>query len=147
MRKHFPLLLLLLLPLFVPAQDKKYHFECTFLEIVMNGDSVEYGKGNTLAFDTDSKTDVRTIDTIRNTIIGIQFELAKENGLIVAGFTLYRIIDGKWDAFAQYAPVEPGTVKPYTQYVSGKPSIKNTDFINLPDPPFQARFATAVYYR
>ncbi len=143
--------LLLLLPLLLSygtfGQQKKYHLEVTFLEIVFNGDSAEYGKGNTLTFDTDAETDLRVIDTIGGRVLGIKLNISKENGLVLLSFELYRQLEGKWSAFTQFAPVEPGTLKPYSAYVPNKPSIKNQDIIDLPDPPFSARMATAIYVR
>ena len=144
-----PLLLLLPLLLFYSgySQTKKYHLEVTFLEIIFNGDSAEYGKGNTLIFDTDAETDLRVIDTIGGRVLGIKLTISKENGIVLLAFELYRQIDGKWSAFTQFAPTEPGTLKPYSAYVPNKPSIKNQDIIEIPDPPFSARMATAIYVR
>ena len=147
MRRIALFLLPLLLVLTVSSQDKKYHLEVTFLEVIFNGDSAEYGKGNTLAFDTDAETDLRVIDTIGGRVLGVKYTVVKENGLVMLSFVLYRQLEGKWSAFTQFAPAEPGTVKPYSAYVPNKPSIKNQDFIDLPDPPFSARLATAIYVR
>lgn len=142
-------LLLLILILTIPGfcQTKKYHLEVTFLEIIFDGDSAEYGKGNTLAFDTDAETDFRVIDTIGGKPVGIKLSISKVNGIVLLGFELFRKWEGQWSVFTQFAPVEPGTLKPYSAYVPNKPSIKNQDFIEIPDPPFTARMATAIYVR
>lgn len=129
------------------SQEKKYLLEVTFLEIVFNGDSAEYGKGKTFVFDTDRETPLTIIDTIGGKVIGAKFTIVTENGQVLLAYELYRQLNFQWSVFTQFAPAEPGTLKPYSAYIPGKPSIKNQDFLEIPDPPFNARLSTAIYTR
>lgn len=136
-----------LLSLCLHSQEKKYLLEITFLEIVFNGDSAEYGKGKTFTFDTDRETPLTVIDTIGGKVIGAKFTIVTENGQVLLAYELYRQLNFQWSVFTQFAPAEPGTLKPFSAYIPGKPSIKNQDFLEIPDPPFNARLSTAVYVR
>lgn len=129
------------------SSQSKYRLEVTFLEIIFQGDSAEYGKGNTLSFDTDGETELKVIDTIGGKVLAGKFFITKEANQTLLAYTLYRQINGQWSAFAQFAPAEPGTLKPYSAYIPNKPSIKNQDFLEIPDPAFSARLATAIYVR
>lgn len=146
MRTILTYALALLLPCSLFSQSK-YRLEVTFLEIIFQGDSAEYGKGNTLSFDTDGETELKVIDTIGGKVLGGKFFITKDGNKTFLAYTLYRQLNGQWSAFTQFAPAEPGTLKPFSAYVPNKPSIKNQDFLEIPDPAFSARLATAIYVR